>query len=132
MNQSKWTRYDSEAPRGLAVVNMTVYFSIVTTNILILVTFKRMRRVLLQHRLMICLAVVDLLTVLPQLPTMVTLWTGSLSLTETLTNLISIGIHTFLCLPPLGYTALYVSRNVALSCFHCVTNNLFQIATLFT
>ena len=110
MNQSKWTRYDSEAPRGLAVVNMTVYFSIVTTNILILVTFKRMRRVLLQHRLMICLAVVDLLTVLPQLPTMVTLWKGSLSLTKTLTNLISIGIHTLVSATTWLHSAICIEK----------------------
>ena len=94
MNGSRWTCYKSEAPCGLAVVNTIVCFGILTTNILILVTFKQMKKVSLLYHLMICLAVVDILTVPPHTPTMITLWRGSLCLTETFTNLLPIDDHT--------------------------------------
>ena len=60
---SKWTYYEVNPPPGLRESSAIIYLAIIITNILILVTFRRMRTLTLQHHLMICLALVDLLTV---------------------------------------------------------------------
>ena len=54
---SKWTYYEVDPPPGLRESSAIIYLAIIITNILILVTFRRMRKLTLQH-----LALVDLLT----------------------------------------------------------------------
>ena len=71
---SKWTYYEVDPPPGLRDSSAIIYLAIIITNILILVTFRRMRKLTLQHHLMICLALFDLLTVPAQVPVMVALW----------------------------------------------------------
>ena len=67
---------------------------IFVTNILTIVTFKRMRELQLQHYLIICLAVVDLVTVLPALPGAFRYLQGYLVLNNNLCLAIAVSNHS--------------------------------------
>ena len=67
MEGSHWIRHEVSGASGWATVIIIILAMIFVTNILTIVTFKRMRELQLQHYLIICLAVVDLVTVLPLL-----------------------------------------------------------------
>ena len=108
---SKWTHYEVDPPPGLRESSAIIYLAIIITNILILVTFRRMRKLTLQHHLMISLALFDLLTVPAQVPVMVALWKQYILLTDVLCNAIRSSI-TQLLLQQHGCISPFVSRNI--------------------
>ena len=66
INSSKWTHYEVISPpglAGLALSNAIIYTAIFITNSLILATFSKMKKKSLHQHLMICLAIIDLLTI---------------------------------------------------------------------
>ena len=81
-NLSKWTHFEVNWPLWLTVLRGIIYLAIIITNILILATFVRMRKRKFQHHLMICLALVDLLTVPAQTPAIVALWKDGILLQQ--------------------------------------------------
>ena len=93
INPSKWTHYEVISPpglAGLAVSNVIIYTVIFITISLILATFSKMKKKSLHQHLIICLAIIDLLTIPAQVPTMVALWKRHIWLTDDLCKLLSI------------------------------------------
>ena len=67
MDSLSWTRNEVRLSAGWGSVLLTILIMITSTNILTVLTFKHMRGLQLQHYLIVCLAIVDLVTVLPHL-----------------------------------------------------------------
>ena len=93
INPSKWTHYEVISPpglAGLAVSNAIIYTAIFITNSLIPATFSKMKKKSLHQYLMVCLAIIDLLTIPAQVPTMVALWKRYIWLTDNLCKVLAI------------------------------------------
>ena len=112
---SKWTYYEVDPPPGLRESSAIIYLAIIITNILILVTFRRMRKLMLQHNLMIFIALVDLLTVPAQVPVMVALWNKYILLTDVLCNAISIFNHSTLAATTWLHIAICIEKYFSIS-----------------
>lgn len=93
MEGSDWTRYDISVSSRLAAVLLITLPAIALSNTLNLVTFKQMKKLQLQHYLIICLSVVDLATVLPHLVGLIGYLKGYLILNYTLCQVIAISNH---------------------------------------
>ena len=89
-SKSKWTLYEVTSPPGQELANGIIYTAIFITNCLILATFSKIKKRSLHYDLMMCLAVVDLLTIPAQVPTMVALWKRHIWLTDDLCKILSI------------------------------------------
>ena len=94
MNQSAWIYYKATLPSELAILTAILLLMIIITNILTLITFRRMEPLPLINYSMGCLAVVDLLTVLPHIPGFVGIIQGYLVLTKDLCDVIVIANHS--------------------------------------
>ena len=94
MDNIGWTRNEVSGSSGRGTVLLSILIMIVITNILNLITFKHMRRLQLQHYLIICLTIVDLVTVLPHLVAVVGYFQGFVVLNLALCQAIAIFNHT--------------------------------------
>ena len=94
MDNLSWTRNEVSVSSGRGTVLLSILIMIVITNILNLITFKHMRRLQLQHYLIICLTIVDLVTVLPHLVAVVGYFQGFVVLNLALCQAIAIFNHT--------------------------------------
>lgn len=81
---SSLTNFEVVLPSEVATVTATILIMIMITNTLTLLTFKHMKKLQLQHYLMICLAVVDLLTVFPHLVSLIGFLNRFLKLSDAL------------------------------------------------
>ena len=78
-----WTTYTSHLHPALVIVPSSVFVFILVTNILILITFNRLKHLHLQHYLMIGLCLADAFT---RAPTAIMSWTianGNITLSDT-------------------------------------------------
>ena len=81
MEFGNWTEYKSAGPAWLIFLPLLVYLCVLAANILVLATFRKMAKLTTQHFFMIGLAVVDLLTLISNSVTIVTLGRGSVTMT---------------------------------------------------
>lgn len=91
---------ESSLPIALVALPSIIWLLILVSNTLVLIAFKRMRKLQFQHYFMIGLAVADMLTLIPYSQILVTMANGSLSRKAchwfALVTVISIGITTWL------------------------------------
>lgn len=93
---------ESSLPIALVAVPSTILLLTLVGNILVLIAFRRMRKLQLQHYFMIGLAVADLLTLIPYSQVLATLAMGNLTMDMeacywfALATVISIAITTWL------------------------------------
>lgn len=99
---SRWTLHKSMLPREVAIVPILITLGILVNNILLLITFRRMRKLQVQHFFMIGLALADLQTILPYSVSIYVVIRGEVWLTDRLCNLlgseiiVTIGTTTWL------------------------------------
>ena len=113
INPSKWTHYEVISPTGLAglaVSNAIIYTAIFISNSLILATFSKMKKKSLHQHLMICLAIVDLLTIPAQVPTMVALWKRHIWLTDDLCKVLAIANNATLAATAWLHIAICIEK----------------------
>ena len=101
-------------PSELAALYMIMSILIIITNILTLLVFKSMKSLQLQHYLMICLAAVDLSTVLPHIVGFICLVRGFLSINEILCKTISISNHSVVGLTTWIHCAIRINKCVSI------------------
>lgn len=92
----------------MAVIPLVVILLIFINNLIVLVTFKRMKKLQIQHHFMIGLAVADLLTSIPYIISLNTLLRGHITITENQCNALAIWfsqtfqttacIHSVMCI----------------------------------
>lgn len=81
---ANWTWFESETAVGFTAVPVLVYIFVLTNNILVLLVFKNMKKLKPQHFFMIGLAFADLITLIPNTMTVITVGHGSILLSERL------------------------------------------------
>ena len=108
--KSKWTLYEVTSPPGQELANGIIYTAIFVTNCLILATFSKMKKKSLHQHLMICLAIIDLLTIPAQVPTMVALWKRHIWLTDDLCKVLSIANNATLAATAWLHIAICIEK----------------------
>ena len=108
--KSKWTLYEVTSPPGQELANGIIYTAIFVTNCLILATFSKIKKRSLHYDLMMCLAVVDLLTIPAQVPTMVALWKRHIWLTDDLCKVLSIANNATLAATAWLHIAICIEK----------------------
>lgn len=91
-----WTIYTTALPVHLAMVSLFILILIVVNNILVLVTFKHMVNLQLQHYLMIGLVIADLMNIFSYAAIVVTIAEGQIMLTDCMCSVITALNHTFI------------------------------------
>ena len=92
-----WRLYKTMLPREVGVIPLAVSLYILVNNILVLVTFRRMRTLQIQHYFMIGLALADLQTLIPYSISTYVLIRGQVWLTPTLCNILGVEIIVTIC-----------------------------------
>ena len=96
MNSSSGLKlFESVMPKPLAAIPGILIPAILVANILNLVTFKRMKKMKLQHYFMSALSIVDLMTLSAVVPSFIGLWRGHLWLSVDHCKIISILSNIF-------------------------------------
>lgn len=80
--QLNWTQYQTDLPKEQAAVTILNSLFIFINNVLVLLTFSRMRALQLQHYLMVGLCVADLTNLVPEATSTVIMLRGSIWLTK--------------------------------------------------
>lgn len=110
MNSSLWTYHEVPVPSELTVLPVIIIILIIVTNLLILLTFKRIKKLQLQQYLMVCLAVVDMLTVLPHLSGVVGFCRGYLYLTDSLCKMLTVTNHSLIAATTWIHCAICIDK----------------------
>ena len=87
---STWYLAISTLPRELGVITFSISLYILINNILVLITFRRMKNIQVQHYFMIGLALGDLLTIVGYGLSVYSITRGEVWLTETLCNILGV------------------------------------------
>lgn len=121
---TNWALYVSNLQGPVALIPITIFCLILISNITTLLVFMRFKCLKIQHKLMIGLAVSELLAMLPYSAMVVTVTAGSIWLMDFLCSLLGImnvvmivntvWIHTLICVEKC-FSALYPvkHRNIA-------------------
>ena len=141
MNNSSWTLNISQLPSWFGAIQAFSFVAILVNNILVLTTFKRMKKLTMLHHFMIGLCVADLVTALPYSIVFFTTVNGSITLTQSLcdtwgvTFMVTIAtttwIHSAMCiekcisiLHPILHRnfqkskyAAYITMGIVMTCF---------------
>ena len=92
--RTNWTVYTTSISAELAVIPSLILLLILINNILVLVTFKRMPDLKLQHYIIMGLACADLVPLPSFSVTTVTMAAGHITLTDTLCRLLAVLNHS--------------------------------------
>ena len=106
--------YRSFLPRELAAIPGFLSLAIVVANILIIVTFSRMKAIKLQHYFMCVLAVVDLMTLSAVLPSTIGIWQGCMWLSDDHCKLTAILGHVFVATTDWLHPEICVERSYSI------------------
>ena len=104
----EWKQHFTALPTIFGLIPVFIFCGIIANNAIVLVTFKRMGKLKLQHYLMIALAVADLLTLIPVSAMVLATINGSIWLTETLCVMLGVSfintlgttswLHSLMCI----------------------------------
>ena len=115
MNSSSEIKlYTPIIPRELAAIPGFLSVAILVANILILVTFSRMKTLKLQHYFMCVLAVNDLLTISTLLPSIIGICQGYVCLSDDHCKLIAILSHIFVAITDWLHCVICVERSYSI------------------
>lgn len=106
-----WTRWNTTLPYELSAIPIAINMCILTNNILVLLTIKRMQSLQIHHRLMLGLVFAELTTVIPTAVLSGIVINGSILLTATLCDVLgllitmtfelTVCIHCLMCVEKL-------------------------------
>lgn len=87
-NSSSWTLYISQLPSGVTILQGFIFLLVLIGNILVLVIFRGIKSLQMQHHFMIGLSVADLITLLPYSTVVYTTANGSILLTSEICDIL--------------------------------------------
>ena len=124
MGNSSWTLHVSQIPSWFAACQAIIILSILVNNILVLMTFKRMKNLNVLHHFMIGLCVADLITALPYGIVIFTTVKGSISLTQALCDTFGIMFMVTIATTTWIHSAMCIEK--CISILHPISHRNFQ------
>lgn len=115
MGNDLWTIYYPALPPYFAVSPIVIIVLILVNNILVLMAFKKMKYLQLQHYFMIGLATADLMTILPSIVCSAILLNRKIWLTEHLCAILGISLNIAIEMTTCVHSAMSVEKCLAIS-----------------
>ena len=115
MNSSVWTLHYPSLPAASALLPIMIAIAILINNVLVLMTFKKMTGLQIQHYFMIGLTIADLMTVLPVSVTSFILLSRKIWLTNHLCAMLGISLNVAIEMTTLMHTAMSAEKCLAIS-----------------
>lgn len=111
--QINWSLYYPSLPTPLGVLYILILLFILVANFLVIITFKRMRNLQIQHYFMMGLCAADLITALNPCVSASILFSGRVWLTDGLCNVLGLLLSVTLEITVLLHCALFIEKCIS-------------------
>ena len=111
----EWTLFTTPLPSELAAICLSVHITIFITNILVIATFTRMKKLVLLHYYMLGLVVADLIILIPSTTGIMALIKGELWINGALCKLLGIAATSSIEITTVIHTAMCIDRWVSVA-----------------